>query len=120
VPFCVRAIAVIVFGASVSLACTLCAQPNQPLRGNGDLLAEGRSAQVREVGPPYYVKDENGQLVPVLNLTLAELQRLLQRDSKPTDPHPQLPQFTLQSLQDTGNCWWVPVFTSPWTRRSVC
>ena len=105
-PFCVRAIAVFVFGASVSWASVLCAQPNQPQRGNGDLLTEGQAEgvpHVSEVGPAtYYIKDEDGQLVPVLNLTLTELQRLMQRDSKQTDPNPQLPQYTLQSLQIRG------------------
>jgi hypothetical protein len=106
VPFCVRAIAVFVFGASLSLGVSLCAQPNQPVRGGDTLQAEGQgvgTAGVHEVGPwIFYVKDESGQIVPVLNLTLTELHRLMQRDPRQSDASAQLPKFTLQSLQIRG------------------
>jgi hypothetical protein len=106
VPFCVRAIAVFAFVAFLSLGHSVCAQVTPPLQDTETTPPEPPSAgtpQVLEVGPDiYYVKDENGDLIKVLNLTMPELHRMMQRDPKQTDANPQLPSFTVQSLQVRG------------------
>lgn len=104
--FCVRAIAVVAVGACLSLSLDLRAQSTPPSRQTENLRSEGNgdsARRVHEIQPTtYYVKDESGQLVPVLNLSLTELQRLMQRESKTNDGSVQIPEFTLQSLQIRG------------------
>lgn len=106
VHFCVRAIAIVAMGACLSLALDLRAQATAPVRPNDNLRSDGNdgsASRVREVQPTiYYVKDESGQLLPVFNLSLPELQRLMQRESKTNDGTVQIPEFTLQSLQIRG------------------
>ncbi len=105
-PFSVRAIAAFAFTAILFAEGGVCAQTKPPLQGTDlpPIDAPGEDGpRVREVGPAtYYIKDENGQLIPVLNLTLPELHRMMQRDAKQTDANSQLPSFTLQSLQIRG------------------
>ena len=59
--------------------------------------------RVREVGPSTrYVRDEQGQLVPVLNLTLTELHRLYELDLQRGEAVTQLPSYTFQDLSIEG------------------
>lgn len=61
------------------------------------------SPRVREVGPAtYYVKDETGELVPVLNLSLAELHRLLQLDLQQGVAIARPPAYAFQELTIDG------------------
>ena len=57
---------------------------------------------VKEVQPEtYYVRDENGKLVPVLGFSFEEWQRLYQLDKKLKQPS-QPPRFSLQSMLIQG------------------
>ncbi len=106
VQFCVRAIAVVAMGACLSLAPELRAEGSPPSEPNDSVRSErteDSKTRVREVQPTiHYIKDENGELLPVLNLSLPELQRLMQRESKTNDGSVQVPEYTLQSLQIRG------------------
>ncbi len=65
--------------------------------------ASPAASRVREVGPAkYYVRDEQGQLVPVLNLSLAELHRLYELDLQRGEAVPRLPSYTFQDLSIEG------------------
>ena len=58
---------------------------------------------VREVKPEtFYLRDADGKLVPVPNLPLEELDRLLKLELKLSQPGPTLPAFSLQELSLTG------------------
>jgi hypothetical protein len=58
---------------------------------------------VQEIKPEtYYLRDQDGRLVPVPNFPYEEFQRLLQLDEKPSPSGVQLPSYVLQELTISG------------------
>jgi len=106
VPSSVRAIVVLSLLAVISPAGVAPAQSDAPppdTPAPPSAAPSPTTPEVREVAPAtYYVKDENGKLVRVLNLTLPELHRLLRLDLEQADSSAHLPSYTLQELQIRG------------------
>ncbi len=78
------------------------AAPPQPV-GASEGTHPAAPPAVREVKPEtYYLRDQDGRLVPVLNMPYEEFRRLQQLDVKPNPAGAELPAYALQELTISG------------------
>ncbi len=78
------------------------AKPESPAKSTPEPSASPAARQVQEASPPlYYLRDKDGNLVPVPGFRLEDFEQMVKRQygSAATD---QAPRYALQSLQATG------------------
>lgn len=104
------AVAWLLAGPSTPAQVTSPAAPASPVATSGSsppaapaAAPDVRPPAVQEVRPEtYYLRDEAGRLVPVLNMSYEEFWRLKQLDVKPNPAGVELPAYALQELTITG------------------